>query len=294
MYIIYKHVSPNNEVYIGQTSQKAESRWDDGFGYLNSKTKFAKAIIKYGWENFTHEIIETDIPTLEEANEKEIYWIAYYDSYYNGLNSTLGGSGFSEGEHIYKIDTQTLEIICEYPSLRSAAREFGLSSKNSIRKCCERELLSSQGFYWCYVKDYTQDWKPISKKLCSSGNERKVAQINCNTLEVVHIYNSVVEAQDAMGVSTISACVRGGQQTAAHFYWCYEEDLPNWKPPALREKKNTKQIYQYSLDGELIETYESVASAAKINGYDASYLAKAARDRKKTAYGYLWSYILNN
>ena len=293
MYIIYKHTSPNNEVYIGQTKQNIEDRWDDGFGDLNSKTKYAKAILKYGWEQFTHEIIEKDIPTVEEANEREIYWINYYDSYKNGLNSTAGGSGLREGKHIYKIDTETLEALCEYPSLSAAAREYGSNSHYNIQKCCERSLLRAHGFYWCYVEDYSPNWKPINKKLCSSGNERKVIQISPITLEKIHIFDSIVLAAEALDCSAqvISACVRGVQKTAKNFYWCYEEDYPNWKPPRQNQKSSKKQIYQYSLEGELIETYESVASAAKINEYDASHLAKAARQNKK-AYNSFWSYEL--
>ena len=290
MYCIYKHTSPNGEVYIGQTKQSAENRWNEGFDYLNgSKTKFAKAIIKYGWEQFTHEIIEKDIESLEMANEREIYWINFYDSYYNGLNSTLGGSGFHDGEHVYKIDINSLEIICEYPSIKAAGRAYGAASPAYIRKCCDRESVSSHGFYWCYVRDYTPDWKPINKKLYSSGNERRVIQIHCNTLEIIRVYNSIIEAQEALGVATISSCVRGAQKTAAGFYWCYEDDYPNWKPPIKAKRTPAKQIYQYSLEGELIQTYESVSLAAKINGYDASYLGKAARQNKK-AYDYLWSY----
>lgn len=43
---------------------------------------------KYGWDNFELEIIE--LCSLEELKEKEIYWIAYYDTYYHGYNETKG------------------------------------------------------------------------------------------------------------------------------------------------------------------------------------------------------------
>lgn len=46
------------------------------------------AINKYGIENFTFEIIESQV---ENYNDRERYWIKYYDSYENGYNETEGG-----------------------------------------------------------------------------------------------------------------------------------------------------------------------------------------------------------
>ena len=54
MWIIYKHTNLiNNKIYIGQTCQRVEERWRKGKGY-DPKTYFAKAINKYGWDNFSH------------------------------------------------------------------------------------------------------------------------------------------------------------------------------------------------------------------------------------------------
>ena len=76
-WIIYKHTNKINGLsYIGQTSQKAEERWRDGKGYIGS-SYFFNAILKYGWDNFSHEIIEDNIQTQKLANEREQYWIFY-------------------------------------------------------------------------------------------------------------------------------------------------------------------------------------------------------------------------
>jgi len=48
-----------------------------------------KAFNKYGIENFTFEEIEQVDNSI--LDEREKYWIEYYDSYFNGYNSTLGG-----------------------------------------------------------------------------------------------------------------------------------------------------------------------------------------------------------
>ena len=45
--------------YIGQTIRKPSKRWKNGNGYTgyDSDTHFARAINKYGWDKFNHEII---------------------------------------------------------------------------------------------------------------------------------------------------------------------------------------------------------------------------------------------
>lgn len=57
-----------------------------------SSYKIYNAINKYGAENFYVETLEENIP-LDKLDEKEIEYIAEYDSYNNGYNSTPGGDG---------------------------------------------------------------------------------------------------------------------------------------------------------------------------------------------------------
>ena len=49
-YIVYKHTSPSNKVYIGITSKDVRQRWCNGFGY-QTQLYFFRAIVKYGWIN---------------------------------------------------------------------------------------------------------------------------------------------------------------------------------------------------------------------------------------------------
>ena len=98
-YTIYIHKNKiNGKVYIGQTSQKPEKRWDNGRGYETS-SKFYNAILKYGWNNFEHIILYTNL-TLEEANQKEQELIEQYKSYEDdfGYNITHGGRNFTHSE----------------------------------------------------------------------------------------------------------------------------------------------------------------------------------------------------
>ncbi len=84
----------NNKSYIGK-SKNIENR----FAYhkmpscwLKEKNKpLYRAFQKYGIDSFTFDIIEEC--SADELNNKEIYWIGYYNSYKNGYNATIGGDG---------------------------------------------------------------------------------------------------------------------------------------------------------------------------------------------------------
>lgn len=85
----------NKKIYIGQSTD-IYRRWNEhksrSQSLLNndSNCPLYVAMRKYGIKNFKFEIIE-QIEYLK-LNEREIYWIAYYNSYNNGYNATLGGN----------------------------------------------------------------------------------------------------------------------------------------------------------------------------------------------------------
>ena len=63
-HIVYLHTNLiNNKVYVGQTNNLAR-RWRNNgieYTYTHSNSFFGKAIQKYGWENFSHEILAQDL-----------------------------------------------------------------------------------------------------------------------------------------------------------------------------------------------------------------------------------------
>lgn len=101
-YTVYMHTNKaNNKVYVGITKQEPNARWKNGKGYIEKKKdntyiqdKFAKAILKYGWEGFEHIIWATNL-TYDEACHAEKILIALYDTIKNGYNIRSGGNAKS-------------------------------------------------------------------------------------------------------------------------------------------------------------------------------------------------------
>lgn len=137
---IYKHTSPSGKCYIGQTTRTWEWRASaDPIKGYHSSTKFKNAIRKYGWENFTHEILEDGIVDLDELNIREKFWIEHFDSVRTGYNSLNGATGISypaKGEipeklrGLSKAELEVLYVVEGY-----SAREIGEmfdSNHNSV------------------------------------------------------------------------------------------------------------------------------------------------------------------
>ena len=113
---IYKITNTiNNKVYIGQSTNipqrwkahrsrpfQKEERYEQNYLY--------RAIRKYGLENFSFEIIE--LCKQEELNEKEKYWISYYQSNIEnfGYNRTIGGDNAAT---FCKINNEQLKEVYE-------------------------------------------------------------------------------------------------------------------------------------------------------------------------------------
>ena len=100
--IIYKYTSPSNKVYIGQTIHEHRRYMTHKRG--DGDTKFCRAIRKYGFENFTYDVIFTiDNEDRKRIKEKldfmERYYIRKYNSFKNGYNMTLGGDSASGINH---------------------------------------------------------------------------------------------------------------------------------------------------------------------------------------------------
>lgn len=112
---IYKITNiQNHKVYIGQTTRPIKDRFNRHINdALNNilDTHFARAIRKYGKENFIIEEID-NANNQEELNQKEQYWIRYYDSTETGYNET--DAIYKCGGNTYKNKTEEeMKIIKE-------------------------------------------------------------------------------------------------------------------------------------------------------------------------------------
>ena len=131
---IYKITNiQNNKIYIGQTIRPVEQRFNRHINdALNNilDTHFARAIRKYGKENFIIEIIDT-AQNQDELNHKEQYWIHFYDSINQGYNETDAISKC--GGNTYKSKTEE-----EMSIIKDKIRQAKIGAKNPMARKVKR------------------------------------------------------------------------------------------------------------------------------------------------------------
>lgn len=195
MYTIYKHTSiDTGKHYIGQTKYTMEHRWNQHCVTARHKVKvskayaFASAIIKYGVNNWTHDVLEYGL-TKEDAIIAEQKWINHFDSYNNGYNSTLGGDYFdgcvrSKGEQskcsdntIFKFTNIDGRVF--FGTTFSFAEEFGLNRLSVYSMAKKRQK---------FLFGWTVDEKNIiekevrrKSKFAKANRDKKINPKNINS-----------------------------------------------------------------------------------------------------------------
>lgn len=217
-YSIYKHTNTcNGKSYIGVTSMEPKARWCNGYGY-RGQPKFFNAIMKHGWDNFTHEVVAT-CQDKETAYEIEKALIKKFDSIDNGYNVSEGGNGMDcafERFAVDKYNPDTGELICTYQSVKEAARDTGASDSH-ISECCKGKHKTTAGYGWAY---HGTPYTPPD----SYFRYTQIEKVDAATGIVVATYNSQREAAEMNGVSRalINICCRGKQNMGIGYIWRYK------------------------------------------------------------------------
>lgn len=223
-YCVYKHTSPSGKVYIGITGRKPEERWQDGNGYKKNPI-FYNAITKYGWDNFTHEILMSKL-SREQAIDMERFYIYFYNSNNreNGYNGTFGGDGTAGFKHT-----------------EDAKKRIGIASHNRKRSIETREKISKahlgmKGTKWnekqyeLHRKIAKEQWenpeyRAMMLEKLKKANINRVSKnrLKVKCIETQEIFGSVTEAATFYKIQAchISACCKGTRATCGKKHWEY-------------------------------------------------------------------------
>lgn len=291
-YCVYCHTNIlNNKKYFGITgANKPEYRWHkDGSGYKDQV--FGRAIEKYGWNNFKHEIIYKDL-TYDNACKKEIELIKKYQTTNSkyGYNKSSGGDCISLGTYnnalskkvyMYNIDG---EFIKEFPSMMEAERETGIDN-SAICACCKGRNLYTKDYRWSYKKE--ESLSPINKEkyLYDSIRKEQCKDVYQYSLdgEFLNKYASLSDACNNTNSDfrLVSACCLGKRNKTNGYIWAYNyydsfEKLKNRKNDNV---KKGKPVFQYDLNNILINSYESIMDAVRKTGYSKTQISNCCNDK---------------
>lgn len=284
----------NSMRYVGITTQKLKNRLR--YHKNNSDTYIGRAIKKYGWENFSVEILE-ECTSPEELFEREKYWIKTLNTKNpNGYNLTDGGEGLNGCKHSQKTRKKMSErhykcaVICTstgeiFPSIKAAAEHFGITH-GSVTAVCKAKCLSINGLKFDYVDEEKRAAAEIKRKKLSPMKQ----PVLC--LETGKIYESAVAASKETGIyrRAISFACAGKHSTAGGLHWIFlDEEKRAAAEIALKKitPRNEKTV-------RCIETnvvYPSIKAASEETGINRGSISNVCCYRAKTAGGYHWRFV---
>lgn len=240
-YSVYVHISPSYKIYVGITSLKPEYRWNYGRGYRKNE-HFYRAIQKYGWDNFKHIILASNL-TKEEAEKMEIDLIFEYGS----TNSKYGYNIEKGGNSTGKLSDETKRKISAKESGENnpfygkhhtdkTKRIIGDKAKERYKNGQTHPMLGrkhteeSKELMSIKTKERLSDKKnhPMYGRTgAKNPKSMMVAQINKDTDEVMCIWDSIGEASRALNINkgAISYCCNGHTKTSGGFKWEFYNNI---------------------------------------------------------------------
>lgn len=311
-YCVYIHTcqAPGDsygKVYIGITCRKPEKRWRGGKNYGHC-IYFDNAIKKYGWDNFSHEILESGLCRSKalQAERKYIKQFRANDPSF-GFNLTPGGDRLVGGESpkarpVVVFDAAFGVRLYDFNSAAEADRELGITSCSVLRGECK----TAHGYIVKYLDDVgatmilseQEQFTPRAQP----EKEKPINQYD-DSGKYLSTYRSIQSAAEATGVSAdgISNAARFVSKSAGGFQWRLDDGdhsnisryIPRQEVRKSHGGYSGRKIDQIDpQSGKVIKTYDSVREAARaVNGNRRNISTVASHKRgKKTANGYRWEY----
>jgi group I intron endonuclease len=193
---------------------------------------------KYGEDCFDFIILETCEISL--LNEREIYWMEYYNVLDSGYNQSVGGVGCMGYRHteeeiakmrqiqnpkpVYQLDKDG-HFIKEWTGASHAGKCLDIPVTN-IKKSCNREngTRQSGGYIWIYKEDFNS----VDMSYYFEKNKNSPKPINQYDLDMNFIqrWGSVTEAETLGGFrrSEISRVCHNKRKTHCGFIFRFAEN----------------------------------------------------------------------
>ena len=288
-YCVYVHTSPSGKMYIGQTGRSPEKRWGkNGRRYLEKKNDkyihpaFARAIEKYGWNNFEHEVIASKL-TKEEADNFEKLLIEKLDTQNPefGYNCKDGGSNGALSEETRKKISESNKgnKNCMFGKKFSEEHRKKLSESHKGMKVSEEvkrkisKSLKGENSYM-YGKHHSEETK---KKLSESHKGKTLSE------ETKKKIGDAVKGEKHPFYGRQHTEESKSKMSASHKGLLTGADNPNARP-----------VVQYDLSENVIKVWDCMSAASKELGISNQSIYNCCNGFSKKAGGFIWKYYENN
>ena len=251
----------NHKIYVGQSSHIKE-RWAHHCSDLNSgchhNCHLQNAWNKYGRDSFKFSVIEEC--AIDELDNREQYWIEYYDSYNTGYNLDKGGQGIRGYKHtqeeldkmhriqkplvVLQFDTSFNFVKRWIGRYNNVAKKIPHCCKESIllriEHCC-KEMTPYKNSYWVYEREYKSSdfsWDGYLKNKnikiyrgdkCSNTKRKKIKQYSLqgNYIKTWDNYDELAnEGYNIVYIQRICTHT-GNMRVSNNSIWCFDNGTIN-------------------------------------------------------------------
>lgn len=253
---IYKLTAPNGKCYIGQSIELKRRMSRYRAKACKQQRHLYNALKKHGWKNFTVEFLWRTKHPERYSNLNvlldilEIAYIKHFDSIAKGYNLQSGGSNGRQSE-------ETKQLLREANLGKTQSKETKLKISLSHRKPIDQYTLEGE-----FVKRWGSTAEATMK---ISGTTS----------------------------GTISTAIGDGDRarTSGGFQWRRAEGKPLSSIPGIKHSiKSKRPVVQYSLAGDRLKTWGSVAEAAKALELKRNSIDRVCQKERKSTGGFQWRF----
>lgn len=276
-YCVYALRSPEGKIYIGHCEMPAEKRWANGTNYRKNKA-LNEDIIKFGWENFTREVIHDEI-SKEEAEIREAQLIVScettnpekgYNGYIPKINPnrqhyTVYQLVFPDGKQYVGKTGMPFEKRWK----NGSGHKFSKELKAAIEECGEENVYINIA---CEGLDFEG----------ASALENILIEWN-HTNDPAHGYNKSVGGEKESGWHLKAETRRKMSRR--------QKGKSRFTPERRRELQLNTKTGKAVLCVETGKQYVSMKEAARQTGTCAKSIEKVLHGQRKTAGGFHWQKV---
>ncbi len=299
----------DGKIYIGH-SDNILKRWGRhriGKGSL----LLGNAIKKYGLTNFKFEVLEEiniENKTKEiiktELYKREQFYLDLKKPYIKGVgynidkiakynSSTKRSDEFKNnirkinldgnftGKKVFQFSLSG-ELIQEWKSAAEIERCLGFKAENISASCLNKQT-HSNNFIWSF--DLYNVNKDKIKRMFSGKRLSEVRQYDLKG-NLLNIFDTTIQASEKTGVkiSIIREACGGSKKTGSGFIWKFK----NEELKLENHIKNEIIVNQYTLDGVLIKTWNSLTELIKTTKYSNKYIKECSDGKRENYKGFKW------
>ena len=308
----------NNKAYIGITSMAPKERWGrDGVNYTKQANRvFAKAINKYGWDNFEH-IIWADNLSEEEAKRWEVRLIALFRTNVCrwkqdacGYNMTDGGEGtvgynppqeVREKMRQSRLGKPMSDEIKQKISETTTGKKLSEETKQKISDSKKGVPPSNQCFEALKAantgKQLTEEHKKKISQALTGQPKSEETRVKISQARIGIVFSD--EHREKLRQASL-----GQRLSEEHKQKLLQSRLGKKTPEETKQKisnalkgkhagKNSprsKPINQYDKNNVFIQSWESIQQAAKSLNLHASAISNCCIGNLKSTGGFVFKY----